>query len=280
MKRRAVQAGIFVCLILMTAALVPGCSRISEKVQAVMTSDVLLIDAGHGGIDGGAQSSRGVSEKAINLAVAQEVKALAEQAGWRVVMTRENDDGLYKPGSGAIRSLKTQDLKARRELIRKTAPQLAVSIHLNSFKEDPSVKGAQVFFPGSGGDRKVLEKSEELAKVLQKKVAETLQNGSDRTALAKSDVFLFKEVTCPIAIIECGFLSNPQEAELLQNSQYHKKLAEGIFLGITEFTGKTPRKNIGIVDSAGEKPHLQKIKEKTVDKSWNKKSVDNINVEK
>lgn len=258
MKRRMIRAGIYIGILLMATVLIPSYSRIAERVQNAMASDILLIDPGHGGIDGGAVSGRGVSEKAINLAIAQEVKVLAEQAGWQVVMTREGDDGLYEEGSGSIRSMKTQDLKARRELIKKTQPQLAISIHLNSFKEDPSVKGAQVFFPGTGGDEKLLKKSEALAKILQKKASKAVGSGTDRVALAKSDVYLFKEVTCPIAIIECGFLSNPEEAEMLQSSQYQKKLAEGIFAGITEFTGKRPQKAIRVVDSMEKKAALKK----------------------
>ncbi|MCQ4637568.1 N-acetylmuramoyl-L-alanine amidase [Anaerovorax odorimutans] len=250
MKKRLIQAGICIGLLLFATAFVPGYNQIAAKVESVMGTDVLLIDPGHGGIDGGAESGQGVSEKAINLAISQEVKALAEKAGWQVVMTRETDTGLYEEGSGAIRSLKTQDLKARRELIKKTNPVLAVSIHLNSFKEDPSVRGMQVFYPGSGGEEEVLKKSKKLAEILQDTVGATLENSRKRVALPKSDVFLFKEVTAPIAIIECGFLSNPDEAKLLESSQYQQKLAKGIFEGITEFSGKTPRKNIRIVDNS------------------------------
>lgn len=252
MKRRLMQAGICIGLLLLAVALVPGYGYIAERVESVTGTDVLLIDPGHGGIDGGAESSQGVSEKAINLAISQELKSIAEKAGWQVVMTRETDTGLYEPGSGSIRSLKTQDLRQRRELIRKTEPVLAVSIHLNSFKEDPSVRGMQVFYPGSGGDEEVLLNSKDLAKTLQEKVGRVLKNHRSREALPKSDVFLFKEVTCPIAIIECGFLSNPEEAGLLQSESYQKQLARGIFEGITEFTGKTPRKNIEIVDNSKE----------------------------
>lgn len=165
-------------------------------------------------------------------------------------MTRDTDTGLYEEGSGTIRSLKTQDLKARRDLIDKTDPVLAVSIHLNSFKEDPSVRGMQVFYPGSGGEEKILKNSKKLAETLQEKVGAVLENNKKRVALPKTDVFLFKEVTCPIAIIECGFLSNPEEAKLLESSQYQKKLAQGIFEGITDFTGKKPRKQIEIVDNS------------------------------
>ncbi len=250
MKKRLLQIGVCIGVLVMVTALVPGYGKIAERVQSVMASDVLLLDPGHGGIDGGAVSSRGVSEKAINLQIAQEVKELAEAAGWRVVMTREGDEGLYQEGSGTIRSQKTQDLKARRELIQKTEPELAISIHLNSFKEDASVKGMQVFYPGTGGEQPVLDKSKHLAEVLQSSVADSVQAERDRTPLAKTDVYLFKQVTVPIALIECGFLSNPQEAELLQNSQYQRKLAEGIFDAVTEFTGKEPHKDIDLVDSA------------------------------
>ncbi|MCI8646559.1 MAG: N-acetylmuramoyl-L-alanine amidase [Firmicutes bacterium] len=248
-KRLLIQTGLCIGALLLVTALIPGYGKIAKRVQSVMASDVLVLDPGHGGMDGGAQSSRGVSEKSINLEIAREVKELAEKAGWRVVMTREGDAGLREEEGGTIRSKKTRDLKARRDLIQKTDPELVVSIHLNSFKEDPQVKGVQVFYPKAGGEESVLKKSKQLAKTLQSAVKEHVQDEKDRIPLAKSDVFLFKEVTCPMALIECGFLSNPQEAELLQKSDYQQKLAQGIFEGITVFTGKTPHKDIEIIDS-------------------------------
>lgn len=251
-KRWLIQAGLCIGALFLITALTPGYGKIAKRVQSVMASDVLVLDPGHGGIDGGAESSRGVSEKSINLEIAQLVQEMAEKAGWRVVMTRERDTGLYEEGGGTIRSKKIQDLKGRRQLIQRTDPELAVSIHLNSFKEDPRVKGVQVFYPGSGGEEAVLEKSKQLAGNLQEAVKEQVRDEKDRTPLAKSDVYLFKEVTCPMVLIECGFLSNPQEAELLQKSDYQQKLAQGIFEGITAFTGKTPRKDIQLVDSRRE----------------------------
>lgn len=248
-KGRIIRAGLCAGALLLAAVLVSGYGGLAERVQSVMASDVLLLDPGHGGMDGGAESSRGVPEKAINLEIAMEVKRLAEDAGWRVVMTRESDGGLYREDGGTIRSKKMQDLKARRELIQKTDPELAVSIHLNSFKEDPDVKGMQVFYPGSGGEEALLKKSKKLAEVMRASVEKQLPEQRDRPPLAKSDVFLFKEVTCPIALIECGFLSNPREAELLQTGEYQQKIAYGIFEGVTAFTGKTPRKDIKLLDS-------------------------------
>lgn len=260
MKKRLTQAAICIGVLVAIAAFMPGYGIIAKSVASVMAGDVLLLDPGHGGMDGGAVSSRGVSEKDINLAIAEEVKALAEAAGWKVIMTRESDKALGE-GIGTIRSQKTQDLKARREMIKNTKPQLAISIHLNSFTADSAVRGLQTFYPGSGGSEAVLEKSKLLAEHLQEKTMAQIQSSKERVPLAKNDTFLFKEVSCPLVLMECGFLSNPQEAELLQSSDYQQKLAQGIFEGITAFTGKTPHKDIDMVDSAKE----ANPKEKTQD---------------
>lgn len=250
MKRRLIGAGICLGLLIAAGAVFFSQSDIALKVQSLMPGDVILIDAGHGGVDGGAESSRGVVEKNINLEIAREVQALAEQAGWQVIMTRENDSGLYDEDGGTIRSKKTQDLKARRQMIQDIGPEAAVSIHLNSYREDTSVKGAQAFYPASGGDKEVLGQSKKLAESLQDKVGAVAKGTGKRSALSKSDVFLFKEVTCPISIIECGFLSNPEEAGLLRDSEYQKKIARAIYEAVMEFTGKEPRKKIELIDSS------------------------------
>lgn len=249
MKKRWIGMGICLTILLSAGVLLSQQGGLAARVQGILSGDVLLIDAGHGGVDGGAESGRGVCEKNINLAIAREVQRLAQEAGWQVVMTRETDNGLYEENGGTIRSKKTQDLKARRELIRKTRPQAAVSIHLNSFREDASVRGAQTFYPASGGEGQILSESKRLAELLQEKVSVAAGEKDGRTALAKSDVFLFREVTCPISIIECGFLSNPKEAELLQSSEYQHKIAQAIFEGIMEFSGKEPRKPIELIQS-------------------------------
>lgn len=104
------------------------------------------MDPGHGGMDGGAQSSDGTSEKDINLSIAEQVKKQLEGEGVKVIMTRYKDEGLYDESQeGTIRSLKTQDMKERKRIIDDSKADLTVSIHLNSFTQDSSVKGAQVF---------------------------------------------------------------------------------------------------------------------------------------
>jgi len=244
-----------------------------ESVGKLTSSDVLLIDAGHGGFDGGAQSASGVPEKDINLAIALQIKELAQKDGWKVIMTREEDVSLAEDAKGAIRSKKTADLTARKALIDKVSPNLTISIHLNSFTEDRSVRGAQVFYPavpkgkelttqgdrGSSPEGSHEGNSEGSPEAVSKKIAEGIQaqlisdlnDGKARTALAKSDVLILKNVKTPIVLVECGFLSNREEAELLQQVNYQKKLALSIYTGAMQSMGKTAVKvdKLRVIDS-------------------------------
>ncbi len=246
---------VFICIIAaLTVLLVTfNCGVMPIKTGIGAMKPVLLIDAGHGGIDGGAVSSSGAVEKDINLSIAIYVKQLAEKNGWRVVMTRERDVSLHKNDDASIRSRKTEDLRVRCEMLEKYQPAAAVSIHLNSFREDISVNGVQVFYPGGWDDGEHLLECKKFAEIMQKKLAEAVAADRVRTPLAKDNVFLFKEEICPIVIVECGFLSNPEEAELLLSDKYQQKLARGIMAGITEFTGVEGERNIKVIDSSEEK---------------------------
>lgn len=246
MKKEHGKAVICVIALLIVAAVNYG--NIALNVQKETSGSILFLDPGHGGIDGGAVSAGGVPEKNINLQIALELRDMAEDYGWQVVMTRETDEGLYESQEGSIRSMKTADLRMRRQLLQEYQPEIAVSIHLNSFKEDPSVSGVQVFYPDEGGSSQLLEQSKRFAEVLQESLTEELQIEKKRTPLVRDGVFLLKEVICPIVIVECGFLSNPEEAQLLQKQEYQQKLAQGIMDGITDFTRK--RKELPeIIDS-------------------------------
>jgi N-acetylmuramoyl-L-alanine amidase len=220
-------------------------------VKSLVKADVLLLDPGHGGIDGGAESATGVCEKNINLNIALKIRQMAEGDGWTVVMTREEDVGLYpQKDRQSIRSLKTEDLLARKKIIEEEKPLVAVSIHLNSFKQDPGVRGAQTFYPGSG-DQTIQDQSKLLAEAIQANLVEGLSDGTNRTALAKRDVLLFKNPVVPIAIVECGFLSNREEAALLNQDEYQRKIAECIYRGIMEYTGKEGKPPLQIIDNRG-----------------------------
>jgi len=249
--KKRVQIGLYLLLICLVVAAVPMYGDITARVGKITASDVILIDPGHGGMDGGAQSADGTPEKDINLAISKEIQKLAEADGWRVVMTREEDKGLYTDESRAIRSMKTEDLRARKTIIDKTEATLAVSIHLNSFKEDRSVRGAQVFYPSGGKDTAVIDESKNLAELIQEQIKTGINDGTDRVALSKKNVLILKEPLTPIVIVECGFLSNHAETELLKSAEYQRKLAKCIYSGIMQFTGKDAKKSMAIIDSRG-----------------------------
>lgn len=218
-------------------------------LQRPTKEDIILLDPGHGGIDSGASGSGGVCEKNINLSIALTIKRLAEADGWAVVMTREDDSSLSpRQDRQSIRSMKTEDLLARKKVIEETEPTVAVSIHLNSFKQDQRVRGAQTFYPGSG-DQIIRDESKLLAEIIQENLVKGISDGTDRVALAKSDVLMLKNPIAPIVIVECGFLSNPEEERLLNTEDYQRKLAECIYKGIMEYTGKSGRPPLQIIDN-------------------------------
>jgi N-acetylmuramoyl-L-alanine amidase len=244
-----------VALIILAVAIAIGVSPVYDsmiaKVQLITSSDIILIDPGHGGMDGGASSDAGVTEKEINLSIAFYIRELAEADGWKVVMTREEDIGLGDSESKTIRSKKTADLIARREMIKDVKPTVAVSIHLNSFKQDRSVRGAQTFYPSGSGEKNILDESKLFAETIQEQLVIGISDGTDRTALGKRDVLMFKNPTVPMAIIECGFLSNPAEAKMLEQEDYQRKLARCIYEGILLYTGREPRQPMQAIDSRG-----------------------------
>ncbi len=232
---------------LMTLALLVMPQSPAVQSRALAKADIILIDPGHGGIDGGAVGSGGICEKDLNLQIAKELQKLAEADGWQVIMTRKEDCSLAEDLSASIRSQKTQDLHARQELIEKTEPLLAVSIHLNSFKEDPSVRGAQTFYSTGQGEAAVLERGKLLAEAIQAQLETGIPDEKDRAALGKNDVFLLKKTTVPTVIVECGFLSNLEEGKLLTQTDYQKKLAACIYAGILEYTGRKPTSPIKVL---------------------------------
>lgn len=262
MKKRWCFATTLAAIVLFLLIVPFGNLKITG-VQLISASDTIVLDAGHGGIDGGAVSMSGIMEKDINLAIAKEVSALAAADGWRVVMTREKDKGLYSDvvGDGtkpleiknkrSIRSLKTEDLKERIKMIQEVKPLIAVSIHLNSFKEDRSVHGAQTFYPKGIENETITEESKRLAECIQEALIQGIQDGTERAALGKKDVMLFKKPTVPMVIVECGFLSNREEEQKLQDPNYQKKIAACIYEGIMKYTGREKKKTLQVVDNRG-----------------------------
>lgn len=185
----------------------------------------IVIDAGHGGTDPGKIGINGKKEKDINLQIAKELKKKLEKEGIEVVMTRESDEGLYNSSS---RNKKVDDMKKRCKIIDEAKPMFTISIHQNSYPEE-YVKGAQVFYYGQSQEGK------ELAEILQESMVQQLDKENHRTAKANESYYLLKKTESPTVIVECGFLSNSEEAKLLADKDYQKKVAEAIHTGIKKY---------------------------------------------
>lgn len=252
MKEKKIVAIICILTSFFIAVISLDCGIITVGKQTGNADYVLLIDPGHGGMDGGASGSDGTLEKDINLSIAKLLANEAEQYSCRVILTREQDEWLCNTDEGSIRSRKTADLKARCEMIKQYAPDLTISIHLNSFKEDPSVRGAQVFYPAGSSQADssdVMHQCRQLAELLQARLNETLQQDNPRTAMTRDGVFIFKEVERPVIIVECGFLSNPSECDTLKSDEYQQNLARCIMGAIAEFAELEKPETVEIIDS-------------------------------
>jgi N-acetylmuramoyl-L-alanine amidase len=186
---------------------------------------IVVIDAGHGGEDGGAVSGSGVPESGINLNIALSLREVLSFCGQRTVMTRTDEGALSSDDAASLREKKVSDLKNRVALVEATPQARLISIHQNSIPGHAAVHGAQVFYNAvAGGDQ--------IADAMQNLLNETVNTGAPRQCKQISDtIYLMKNVTCPAVLVECGFLSNRAEAELLQNNTYQKKLAAVIAAG-------------------------------------------------
>ncbi len=211
--------------------MVPGPKELQQMASAVKPSLVMVIDAGHGGPDGGAEAKDGTKEKEINLAIAKALQAEAEKQGIKTIMTRETDDGLYEAANIEKKWKKLGDLKERKRIIDEAKPDIVVSIHLNSFWSDTSVRGAQVFYPKTGTPE-IIAASENLAGAIQDSLIKGLNDGSNRIEMGKDNIYLFENVTVPTVLVECGFLSNTNDLNNLKLKNYQQKIAECILKSI------------------------------------------------
>lgn len=194
--------------------------------KVIATGQVIVIDSGHGGADPGKIGINQVKEKDVNLKIAKKVKKKLRKEGWKVVMTRETDVMLGDSEKG---NRKIHDMKARVELINKTMPVMAVSIHQNSY-EEVEIHGAQVFYYSHSKEGK------RMAETMQKALLMADEENT-RQAKANDTYYLLKRTEVPTIIVECGFLSNPQEAEKLTEEEYQKKIAQAITSGIIACVG-------------------------------------------
>lgn len=214
---------ISILMIFFIVFTVPVKATINESEQKV-----ILIDPGHGGFDGGAKSKQGTIEKGINLEISQKLKVNLESKGYKVVMTREADDGLYSKGT-TIREKKREDLKKRCDMKKETNCDIFISIHQNMFAQSKCY-GAQVWHAAN-------EKSATLAKNIQDSLKEKVEDNNKRVAKSAGDAYLIlrdKHEGASV-LVECGFLSNPEEEAKLKTEDHQNRLVEGLSLGIDKY---------------------------------------------
>ena len=225
-----VIAGLLVC-----TAFVSLCARISRTSNAAciapkrISAHTLVLDAGHGGEDGGAVSVTGAAESGINLSITQKLKQLCGFFGINTVLTREEDRSLKDSGAKSLAEMKRTDLSNRVKLIEAQENAILISIHQNFFFGAKS-SGAQVFYAPT-------DRSNLLAERCQQLLRERIDPSNHRQAKKiSSEIYLMNHIHCPAILVECGFLSNHDEAEKLQTNQYQTQLAAAILAAYLTYT--------------------------------------------
>ena len=183
------------------------------QTEPTVREHTIIIDAGHGGIDGGATSCSGVLESTLNLEIAIRLNDLMTFLGMDTVMIRTTDTSIYTEGN-TIASQKVSDLKERVRIVNDTANAILVSVHQNTFS-DSRYSGAQVFYADN-------DESRNLAQRLQSSFVDTINPGSKRRCKPAKGVYLMEQIKSPGILIECGFLSNPEEDAKLRSEKYQK----------------------------------------------------------
>ncbi len=234
MKKRVVYFIAF-CIFLVYSFIVAGILKIKNEKESVttnstaVTSHVVVIDAGHGKPDEGAVGLYGTTEEAINLKIALKLQSLIEQSGGIVYLTRSDENGIYSADSSdTIKQMKVSDIKNRVAIGNQEDVDIFVSIHLNKYPES-IYSGWQTFYQADS------EESIKLANCIQEGLNKSISTPNNRVALPLKGIYIMDNVENTTVTVECGFLSNEEEAKKLQEDEYQDKLAWGIFIGIQEF---------------------------------------------
>lgn len=218
-KSKKLIAVLFILIVLELCITTYLCVKQFSSQKTTLIDFTVVIDAGHGGIDGGVVGVDGTKESVLNLAYAKQLGEVFERSGFNVVYTRKSDNGLYGlPTKG----FKLRDMQARKKIIDAAHPNMVISVHMNKFPSSYRT-GPQVFY----------QEGKEYGQIL----AESLQRvfndftGNSHEAIA-GDFYICREMDCPSVIVECGFLSNAEECATLQTDAYREQICEQIFNGV------------------------------------------------
>jgi N-acetylmuramoyl-L-alanine amidase len=197
-----------------------------------LSGKIIIVDAGHGGIDGGASSKEGLLEKDVSLEISLILRDYLQEAGALVIMSRIEDTDLADPSTKGVRKRKVEDLKRRVQLVNESGGDLFISLHLNAIPS-PRWSGAQTFY------NRAIDENQKVAKFIQEELIINLEN-TNRLAKPISNVYLLKHAQIPGALVEVGFLSNPEEALKLDEKNYQQKVAASIYQGIMRYYTTEP----------------------------------------
>lgn len=236
MKKRVILA-------IAAAAVLTSCGNYDSipTAQSInsLNKPVIVIDAGHGGADGGGVSVGGVPEKGMNLDIATGLCDMMRIMGYEVIMTRTEDISIHDEGVEGLKEQKLSDMKNRLELFN-TPDAVCISVHQNRFT-DPKYSGAQMFYYKENAE------AARLAESLRARIRGNLQPDNERETKAMDDeLYLLCNCDNPAVMSECGFISNPQEAALLEQEPYRRQVAFTLMCGLHDFhieTGRISEKN-------------------------------------
>ena len=197
-------------------------------VSLPVSGKTIVVDAGHGKPDEGAESSTGTTEAETNLKIALKLQNLLEQSGSTVILTRSDENAIYDYDSKTLRQKKISDIHNRVKIGNESSADIFVSIHLNKIPQQ-QYDGWQTFYNAQSSDGK------KLAESIQENLNDAIQKENNRVAKTIDNIYIIKHVEIPTTIVECGFLSNPEEEKLLLQDEYQDKLAWGIYNGIIDY---------------------------------------------
>ena len=226
-KRIAFVLGMLVISV-MNFMVFSNTEDVIQTVSLPVSGKTVVLDAGHGFPDQGAESASGVTEASINLVITKKVQTLLEQSGCNVILTRSDENGIYDLDSKTLREKKVSDIKNRVKIGNESSADVFISIHLNKIPQS-QYYGWQTFFKQNS------EESEQLAKSIQEELNSSIQKENKRESLKITGKYIIEHIEIPITIVECGFLSNSEEEMLLQQDEYQNRLAWGIYNGIMDY---------------------------------------------
>lgn len=203
-------------------------NNLVETTSTPVSGKTIVIDAGHGVPDEGAQSSTGTTEAETNLKISLKVQNLLEQSGCTVILTRSDENAIYDVDSNTLKQKKISDIRNRVKIGNESSADIFVSIHLNKIPQQ-QYYGWQCFYKEGN------EQSNKLAKSIQENLNKSMQKENNRVAMQIDNIYIIKHVEIPTSIVECGFLSNPEEEKQLLDDNYQNRLAWGIYSGIINY---------------------------------------------